>query len=119
MNNRVDGKNNNGHGRTDCEISAADVARETIFPKHTHTHNKAKCDDCGCGCLNSHLRNDDGRLASPSEPADKKYCGNSDFEKNAKVSVEDKTKGKDRSRPTNPGYKMIDPGDDSADAGKS
>ena len=99
--------------RTDCEISASDVARETIFPSHTHT---AGPDADENACLNSHLRLD--RQPSPSEPADKKCRGDSAAECGTDADVEHKTDG-DGTRPTNPNYRMIDPSDDSADAGKS
>lgn len=108
------------HSRTACKISAAEVARETIFPKHTHDHRNDKVERGGCGCgLNSHLRKDDGALASPSEPADPSCRGNSLLECGVDVFAGSETYGKDGSRPTNPNYRMIDPDDDSADTAKS
>ncbi len=90
-----DNVNDNIHcNGTDCEISAGDVAREEVFPKKKH-------------------------FGSPSEPADRacapcRECG-------INVGAMQKTDcgKKDRSRPTNPGYEMIDPDDGTADAGKS
>ncbi|MCH5350605.1 MAG: hypothetical protein J1F39_01375 [Clostridiales bacterium] len=160
MTNKNNVDNNPCERNGDCKISAADVARAEVFPKHTHLRHSADS-ECGedCGCLNSHLRKEDcecgcddksgncecanesnrdedcecgkdwesaadsktgySASASPSVPADPACRGNSLLECGVDVFAGNETYGTVRSRPTNPNYKMIDPDDDSADAGKS
>lgn len=113
----------NEHGKTrkDCAISADDVARAAIFPSHTHgkqsepeanlnSHLRQVEPDSECGC-------DCGRMQSPSEPVDRKCRWNGDCECGEEIA-EDMLYDI-HNRPTNPNYKMIDPGDDSADTSKS
>ena len=140
MNNPNNTDKNNNCDNCDCEITPADVAREVIFPKKKHfgpKEQKSECgSDCNCNCVNEHLRRDDSSCgkdcdcksekqngytasASPSEPADSAYMGRSLLECGVDVFAESKTDGQTRTRPTNPNYKMIDPGDDSADTSKS
>lgn len=120
--------NNNGFVRDDCEISAADVARAEVFPKNTHGNDKGGKTPEDVERLNSHLRDsecgadrDCGHcsLPSPSEAADPSCRGNSLLECGVDVFAETETYEKERTLPTNPDYKMIDPSDDSADTAKS
>jgi len=88
----------------DAEISAEEVAREEIYPegKRRIAHDCAGVKDA----ISRDVKKPKNASCRNADTA----CGKSDVKPACK---------KNRSRPTNPGYQMIDPDDNSCDTSKS
>ncbi|MCH5162090.1 MAG: hypothetical protein J1G38_01210 [Clostridiales bacterium] len=95
--------------KTDAEISAEEVIEEEIYPagkittkRKREIENNEKTTNCSSGRKTRTRPDNSGNT--------ERVCGKADVTPTARAG---------RSRPTNPGYKMIDRSDDSADSSKS
>lgn len=98
----------------DAEASAEEVLHEEVFPGE-HRANKRRA--CGCGCGHKRDGNEHGKCGCSDDPSEPKR-GKKAHENAGKANTDVKYK-KNGTRPTQKGYKMIDPSDESADCGKS
>ena len=107
--NKAESGGNEGRDRTDAEISAEEVIEEEIFPKGRITPQRRQKMNADAEITFGSSGRKTRSRPDNSGNVDR-ICGKSDVTPTVRAG---------RSRPTNPGYKMIDPSDDSADSSKS